>query len=145
MEKLTIFLSLFYVCAAFPDWLVTKIHVKSQVRNLPGNILELTNGLISRKFLIDPGFATIDYYSYEKKSSLLRAIQPEAIIKIDGEPYKIGGFEANMTRSFLNRTLLGQVAKKDTTGKLCYFYDFSVIFDHTVAAEKLHTSMKQFS
>ena len=94
--------------------------MESQVRNLPGNILELTNGLISRKFSIYPGFATIDYYSYEKKSSLLRAIQPEAIVKIDGTLYKIGGFEANMTRSFLNRTLLDQIAKEDATGKFRY-------------------------
>ena len=64
--------------AKFPDWLTTKIGIKSKLRVIDnGNIIQLSNGLISRSFSLQPGFATIDYYSHEKKSSLIRAIQPE--------------------------------------------------------------------
>ena len=57
----------------FPDWLVTKVGISSKLRVVHnGQAIQITNGLISRTFSTSPGFATIDYYSYEKKSSLLR-------------------------------------------------------------------------
>ena len=98
---------------AFPDWLITKVNVQSKLRVLPNGNLELTNGLVSRQFSTRPGFATVDFVSYEKKSSLIRAIQPEAIVIINGINYKIGGFQANMTRAYLNRTLLENISKPD--------------------------------
>lgn len=89
----------------FPDWLITELGVKTKLRTLPGSILELTNGLVSRKFLLKENlFATLDLYSHEKKSSLIRAIQPEAIICLDGVQYNVGGFNTpSMSRAYLNR------------------------------------------
>ena len=98
---------------SFPDWLITKINVQSKLRTLPNGNIELTNGLISRQFSLQPGFATVDLYSYAKKSSLIRAIQPEAIVIIDGVHYNVGGFQANMSRSYLNRSMLETVSKAD--------------------------------
>jgi hypothetical protein len=63
---------IFALVNAFPDWLIENIDVESRLRILPNDILELTNGLISRQFTIKPGFATINFFSHEKKSSLLR-------------------------------------------------------------------------
>ena len=99
--------------AKFPDWLITKIGIKSQLRVIDsGNIIQLTNGLISRSFSLQPGFATIDYYSHEKKSSLIRAIQPEANVTINNVNYLIGGFlTPGMSRAYLNRTALSETAK----------------------------------
>ena len=91
---------------AFPDWLITKVNVQSKLRVLPNGNLELTNGLVSRQFSTQPGFATVDFVSHEKQSSLIRAIQPEAIVIINGINYKIGGFQANMKRVKMNRLLL---------------------------------------
>jgi hypothetical protein len=103
------------IVEGFPDWLVTKVNFKSSLRVINnGQVLELTNGLISRKFSQTPGFATIDFYSHEKKSSLLRAIQPEAIIRIEDKLYNIGGFAANITRAYLNRSALHEAAKPDS-------------------------------
>ena len=62
----------FALINAFPDWLIENIDVESRLRILPNDILELTNGLISRQFTSKPGFATINFFSHEKKSSLLR-------------------------------------------------------------------------
>lgn len=107
--------ALFPIAASkFPDWLVTRIGIKSQLREY-GNILELTNGLISRSFVVqDVGFATVDFYSHEKKSSLIRAIQPEAQVSINDIEYNVGGFmTGNMTRAYLNRTALKEHAVSD--------------------------------
>lgn len=118
MELLTaVFLFIFIRVSnqySMPDWLLTDIGIKTQLRKLPGGEIELTNGLISRRFSTTPGFATVDYYSHEKKSSLIRAIQPEAIVKLDGIAYNVGGFKTEgMSRAYLNRTALGESAKRD--------------------------------
>ena len=61
-----------------PDWLVKKVNIPSHlVDNSNDDTLTLTNGIISRTFCVSPGFATIDFYSHEKNSSLLRALGPE--------------------------------------------------------------------
>ena len=63
----------FVESAKFPDWLVTKIGISSKLRvDQRDQAIQITNGLISRTFTLFPGFATIDYYSHEKKSSLIR-------------------------------------------------------------------------
>ncbi|CAM6055216.1 unnamed protein product, partial [Sphagnum tenellum] len=62
---------------AFPDWLVTKVTWPTAVTRVSEDELLMGNGLIERRFLLKPGLVTIDYYSHEKKSSLLRALGPE--------------------------------------------------------------------
>ena len=61
-----------------PDWLIKKIDYPAEIlENTEDSTLTLTNGLVSRTFLYSPGFATIDLYSHEKNSSVLRAIDVE--------------------------------------------------------------------
>ena len=61
-----------------PDWLIKKIDYPAEILdNTEDSTLTLTNGLVSRTFLYSPGFATIDLYSHEKNSSVLRAIDVE--------------------------------------------------------------------
>ena len=91
---------------AMADWLVTRVDVPTTLQTTPRDTLVLTNGLISREFLKSPGFSTIDFYSHEKESSLLRALAPEATIALDGVPYDVGGVLTNITRAYLNRTAL---------------------------------------
>ena len=57
-------------------------------------------------FITDPDFATIDLYSFEKQQSLLRAINPEALVNLDGFYYNVGGLITNIPRAYLNRTAL---------------------------------------
>ena len=108
MKALVIWLALCYSSlASFPDWLITDVNVKTHLRKGQDNVIELANGLISRRFSVTPNFATIDFFSHEKKSSLIRAIQPEAVILFDNVEYKVGGFDTRgMSRAYLNRTAL---------------------------------------
>ena len=63
--------------ALLEDWLVTEIKVPAVVAEVEGGLLKLTNGIVTRTFLTRPGFATVDLYSHEKNSSVLRALDPE--------------------------------------------------------------------
>jgi len=62
-------------CQPFPDWLVTRISTPTELLSIGSGRYRLTNGLISRDFVIKPDFATVDFYSHERKQSLLRAIR----------------------------------------------------------------------
>ena len=62
-------------CQPFPDWLVTRITTPTKLFTVEPGRYRLTNGLISRDFIIKPDFATIDFYSHERRQSILRAIR----------------------------------------------------------------------
>lgn len=96
------------------DWLINDINTPSQlIVNEADGSLTLTNGLISRTFSRNPGFTTIDYYSHEKKTSLFRALSPEAVVQLDNIIYYVGNVNANITRSYLNRTALAENIRED--------------------------------
>lgn len=94
--------------ASAVDWLVEDVTTPTQLEKTPKGTLRLNNGLIYREFLLAPDFATIDYYSYERQSSLLRAMSPEAVITLDGIQYDIGGILTDIPRAYLNRTALAE-------------------------------------
>ncbi len=96
------------VTGVIPDWLVTKVTTPTCVTKTPKGNLKIDNGLIYREFTLNPDFATVDYFSYEKESSLLRAISPEAVISLDDVISNVGGLVANIPRDYLNRTALKQ-------------------------------------
>ena len=68
----------------------------------------LSNGLIRRDFVTEPNFGTIDLYSLEDDSSLLRAFSPESKLSFycEGENFTVtvGGVTANVPRGYLNRS-----------------------------------------
>jgi hypothetical protein len=90
-----------------PDWLVTRVTTPATVTPGPNGTLTFGNGLISRTFSTSP-FATVDYWSHQTSSSLLRGIQPEAIVQLDDVTYFIGdGYQdpnAAGYGAYLNRT-----------------------------------------
>lgn len=94
--------------AAFPDWLVTKFTTPTQLVHIGEDRIRLTNGLISRDFVMKPDFATVDFYSHEKDQSILRAISPEAVVTLDGISYDVGGLNTRIPRGYLNRTALAE-------------------------------------
>ena len=64
----------------------------------------LSNGLISRTFLLSPDFGTVDFDSLVADVSILRAISPEAEVTLDGVAYNVGGLQSNVPPDYLNRT-----------------------------------------
>ena len=76
-----------------------------------GDMLTLSNGLLTRRFTTIPAFGTVDYRSEVKQRSLLRTINEEAFVTLDGTEYQIGGLHAVAdTHAYLNRSLLNLTA-----------------------------------
>ena len=74
---------------------------------MSGNTLTLSNGLITRQFVTSPAFGTVDFRSDVQSRSILRAVNSEAAVTLDGVQYQVGGLEATTdTHAYLNRSLL---------------------------------------
>ena len=95
------------------DWLLTPPTQETTFHKLDSDTYRLTNGLITRDFLVNPGFITLDMYSLEQDTSLLRALSPEAEVVIGGEAYNVGGVLCDMPRGYLNRTDLRNKLRPD--------------------------------
>jgi protein-S-isoprenylcysteine O-methyltransferase Ste14 len=84
-----------------PDWLIDNGSYKSRLDSSTVNRLVLTNGLISRTFLLKPDCATIGLDNLEKGVAMLRGVKPEAIVTIDGTEYKVGGLTGQPNCAYL--------------------------------------------
>ncbi|CAD5117051.1 unnamed protein product [Dimorphilus gyrociliatus] len=97
-----------------PDWLVSTISHSANVSTTSRGNLIIQNSLITREFSIKPDFTTVDYYSFDKEASILRALGPEAVISLDGITYFVGHLNTStITRGYLNRTELREKATYD--------------------------------
>ncbi|CAF1288987.1 unnamed protein product [Didymodactylos carnosus] len=87
------------------DWLIDRITEQTTLTRTEQGTLLLSNSLISREFLVEPDFATINFFdNHTTKSSLLRSVKPEAVITLDGIEYNIGGVLSNIHGAYFNRT-----------------------------------------
>ena len=91
------------------DWLIDKITDQTTLTKTAKGTLLLSNTLISREFLIEPDFATIDFRDlHTTNSSILRCVKPEAVITLDGITYNTGGVKPNTQCAYFNRTAFWQ-------------------------------------
>lgn len=103
------------------DWLVTDIDRKSEILfsksadGLTGR-LKLTNGLISRDFYVGDNLAAISFKNLSSGAQYLRAVKPEARIKLDSTWYDIGGLSGQPEKSYLQEAWL-----KDMVAELSAF------------------------
>lgn len=118
---------LFVSSVSTRDWLVDKIDdVTTLTKTVKGTLL-LSNSLISREFLLDPDFATIDFRDlHTTNSSILRCVKPEAIITLDGIEYNIGGVIPNTQCAYFNRTDFWNMKALDTRAFHFTGYDVGV-------------------
>lgn len=82
------------------DWLIHAVTQKAEVVE-QGKDLILYNGLVKRAFRISPNVACYDYRNLSNGQQLLRAIQPEAKVTIDGKVYDVGGLHGQKERAYL--------------------------------------------
>jgi galactitol-specific phosphotransferase system IIB component len=84
------------------DWLLGKVdHISSVFKSENGKDLIITNGLISREFRVQPYFACFSFRNLMMPKEMIRAIQPEAQIEIDGAHYNIGGVKAHFEYAYM--------------------------------------------
>ena len=84
------------------DWLVKADDSKSGVYRTgkPFEVV-LTNGLISRTFRLSPNAATVGFDNLMTGASMLRAVEPEASVRINGTQWDIGGLVGQIERGYL--------------------------------------------
>ena len=82
------------------DWLIQPIQQKANI-NIQDNYIELNNGLAKRTFYVGPNLACIDYTNLSNGQQLLRSIEPEARVVIDGQMYNIGGLIGQTEKAYL--------------------------------------------
>lgn len=93
--------------SAFPpapagDWLLRTAPVRSTLHSDKDHrewILE--NGLVRRVFRASPDAATIAIDNLETQTALLRALEPEATVTLDGRAYEVGGLRGQRDRAYL--------------------------------------------
>lgn len=75
-----------------PDWLVSPESFKAEVKADNGSAtIHLSNGLIRRTFRLRPDAATVDFRNLVNGEAILRSVQTEALLNLDGNPYAVGG------------------------------------------------------
>jgi len=90
-----------------PDWLVHRASVRAGVyRGGGGDELVLDNGLVRRVFRLSPAVATVALDSHMSGASLLRAVEPEATLVVDGEERPVGGLLGQAERAYLRPEFL---------------------------------------
>ncbi len=84
------------------DWLLDGSPYAAQLQTLSGGSrLTLANGLVRRTWQVTPNLACIGLDDLSTGQSLLRAVNPEARLTIDGEPHAVGGLVGQPNRAFL--------------------------------------------
>lgn len=106
----TIILIFYNKFANAQDWLINPISQKAQIK-VEQNKIELNNGLLKRQFVIGQNLACFDYVNLTNNQQLLRAIKPEARIKIDGTEYNIGGLLGQTEQAYLQTDWIQKLKK----------------------------------
>lgn len=94
------------------DWLINTPKEKAGVylSSDKKNII-LYNGLIRRTFRISPNIVCYDFRNLVSGQELIRAIEPEAIITIDGKTYSVGGLHGQQEKAFFKPDWLDSFMK----------------------------------
>ena len=104
------------------DWLVQPYTQPASVEETDNHLI-LTNGLIQRRFVTAPNFATVDYTNQITETSLLRGIKPEAILTIDRHEYEVGGLKGQPDYAYLDEDWIADL----TTDKNAFqFQEYQV-------------------
>ncbi|AHF14270.1 alpha-galactosidase precursor [Niabella soli DSM 19437] len=97
------------------DWLVTPVKSRAVVtESADKKELLLNNGLVQRRFRMQPNVACIDYKNSSTGQQLLRAVKPEARVTLDGISYNIGGLYGQTEQAYLLPKWIDSFKKRDS-------------------------------
>lgn len=91
---------------ATQDWLIRAVETPCRLlvqKSTDGisSSFQLTNGLISRTFYVSENIACVGYKNLSGGTEYLRAVKPEARVKIDSIWYEVGGLKGQPEYSYL--------------------------------------------
>jgi hypothetical protein len=92
------------------DWLVSTVSARARVyRGAAPLEIEMSNGLIRRTWRLGPNAATVALDNLTNRQALVRAVRPEAIVKLDGRDYAVGGLLGQPDHAYLRRDWLDRM------------------------------------
>lgn len=113
-RPLSVLLALSFLCVLLPptlgqeqpDWLLDGAEYKAELVSDPDNgetavRWHFQNGLVRRSWVFGPNATCIGFKNLTTGESLLRAVNPEARLVLDGEPVSLGGLMGQPNRAFL--------------------------------------------
>lgn len=103
------------------DWLINNESFIASFGPAAANLnrFELSNGLVTRTFLIrDSAAATIGLRIETTKEELLRSVKPEAVVTIDGQQYEVGGLTGQPNQAYLLDRWIDEMQPSKTSLRL---------------------------
>jgi hypothetical protein len=83
------------------DWLISNAAPYQSRIAVAGQDIVLDNGLVRRSFRISPNAFCYDYTNLTTGQQLIRAVQPEAQLQLNGKWYNVGGVDGQKERAYL--------------------------------------------
>ena len=142
-----------YVDGIDNDWLVSDVDAKAGVfKNSKGNELIMSNGIISRSLRISPNAATVSLKNLTEQEELIRAVEPEAVITVDGYSMEVGGLKGQPNLAFLYPDWIDDLKanrlsfqfKDFTIGKPKKRLEWAEIRHHAPVVGKRHRAQSEF-
>ncbi|MBO9154860.1 alpha-galactosidase [Chitinophaga sp. GCM10012297] len=90
------------------DWLVNNTGYKAAIQE-NGKTVTISNGLLSRSFVLEPNLACTDFRNLSSGEQMLRAVKPEARITLNGKTYNVGGLHGQIQQAYLLPAWLPQM------------------------------------
>ncbi|AWO00782.1 alpha-galactosidase [Chitinophaga alhagiae] len=83
------------------DWLIDNTAFRARVETGAAGTITLGNGLLSRSFSLRQNLVCTDYRNLVNGEQLLRAVQPEARVTLNGTTYRVGGLHGQPQQAYL--------------------------------------------
>jgi hypothetical protein len=91
------------------DWLLSAGRHSAEVIEKDGKELTLQNGLVRRTFRLYPNVVCYDFVNEITGQQLIRAVEPEARVQLDGIWYNVGGLHGQKERAYFLPEWLGNL------------------------------------
>src|SRR6184192_2482894 len=96
------------------DWLIHQSTEHAGVyRSDDGKDIILYNGLLKRTFRIRSNVACVDFVNLSNGEQMLRAVEPEARLIINGKPVNVGGLYGQKEKAYLSRAWVDDLKAHD--------------------------------
>ena len=94
------------------DWLIQATAKKAAIF-IDNKQLILDNGLVRRVFIVEPNASCISYSNLNNGQELLRSIEPEARLVLNGQSYNVGGLSGQKEKAYLKMDVENNLYKNE--------------------------------
>ena len=94
------------------DWLIKSPDIRAEIYLNDQEVI-LANGLVSRTIRITPNAATVGLMNLVTGEEYIRSIKPEAMVKIEGTSYPVGGLAGQKEHGYLKLEWLEEMSSPE--------------------------------